>query len=418
MYGGAHTPQNLQCYLWCQLAARRMSLEPSLLFLKCGQYALLLLAIFFGHLVGTPRASGQEILLRFQPSGFSLPVFIDLDRSEVRFKTEPDFEGNDIVRGSIPTGETHSDFIGFAWDQTNAELYVDANQNLDLTDDPGQPFTASEISGIEQAYRDIQVVLSHGENPVPYHFNLQFIGRWYAAANVTSGWVGEATIGGARFRIDAADNFDGEWGAGDRFSMKPLTRVAIDEQSRPVEEPFSFFNTRYGMGIPTHAIVDGSIYDVYGDFSETAEGIAVRFAFSATEAPTGQIQLEGQHIQELWLKRHDGTSMLYVSGNPMQVPMGSYTAHVIVLDGGWISNEPAPSIRVQVRPGEASPLRVGGPLKHSVECMPSGSSMLLTYTLRGVGGESYEKPGSYAVPPAFTIYRGSTRVATGNFEYG
>jgi hypothetical protein len=397
-----------------------MSREPSRLFLKCGQHVLILLAFFFG-LAGTPCAgaeSEQEILLRFQPSGFSLPVFIDLGRSEVRFKTEPDFGGKGIVRGSIPAGATHSDFIGFAWDQTNAELYVDANQNLDLTDDPGQPFTASQISGIEQSFRDIHVVLHHGDNRVPYRFNLRFMGTWYAAANITSGWAGDATIGGARFRIDAADDFDGEWGAGDRFSMKPLTSIAIAEPSRPVDDPFLYFNTRDDVGIPTHAVVDGSTYDVYGDFSETAEGIAVRVAFSVTEAPTGQVQLEGQHIQELLLKRHDGTSILYVSGNPMQIPVGSYTAHAITLDGGWISNEPVPSIRVQVRPGEARPLRVGGPLKHSVECMPSGSSILLTYTLRGVGGESYEKPGSYAEPPAFTIYRGSTRVASGNFEYG
>ncbi len=430
MYGGDYTLRKHRRFPTRLNATQRMLCRWAGTFFTSAWYSFLFLVYFSGYLAGAPCASAEsgqgeappeeEIVLTFQPDGFSLPVSVELSRSEVRFRAEPDFGGRNILRGSIPTGMTHSEFIGFAWDQTNAELYVDSNQNLDLTDDPGQPFSVSYAGGLRMghAFQGIHVVVRHGEVAVPYNFNMQFMGTWFCQANVRSGWRGEATFTDGRYQVTIVDNFDGQLGLGDHFEVKPSTLVSAVGQRTPVEDTFAFFSGIYDPGIPACIVVDGTPYKVEGSLSETSGGATVRLAFSGVDTPTGEIRLEGQHIEKLVLRRQDDTSLLYVSGNPIRVPTGTYTVHTIALDGGWTSNEPGSRSAVIVRAGKTAPLKAGGPLKHDVELTTSGASVLLTYTVRGVGGEAYQVSGSQAKPPEFAVYRGDTRIASGNFEYG
>ena len=54
----------------------------------------------------------------------------------MKFRKEPDFGKDKVVRSALRIGPGKNDFMGFAVNLTRRSLYLDLNQNLDLTDDP------------------------------------------------------------------------------------------------------------------------------------------------------------------------------------------------------------------------------------------------------------------------------------------
>ncbi len=421
MYGGIRTRQGLRrtwtvsCYLTaaCYLTRRCLVFAGVFFFLYRGGFS-----VANADTDQTLMPPGQDVLLAFQADGLELPVFIDAGRSEVRFRNEPDFGQRHVVRGSIPVGPDRPEFVGFAWDEVRAQLYVDLNQNLDLTDDPGQPIAASYQEGIEQGFRGIRFALERGDIVTPYHFDLRFMGEWWAQADITSGWVGWVTLGGNDYRVSITDNFDGALGDGDRLEVVPADRVPAEVEHDPFEGSFVFFNTRDSLGLPTTIIADGIPYEVQPSFSGSPAGTAVQVRFSEIQSVMGKVQIEGRSINEMILQDWDGAPLLYVSGNPINLPAGTYTVHSAALDGGWTLIDREPKPRVVVRTEAMASLKAGGPLRHDVTIAPSGNSVLMSYAVLGLGGESYERAGQTSDTPTFAVYRGETPVAAGNFEYG
>ena len=67
--------------------------------------------------------------------------------------------------------------------------------------------------------------------------------------------------------------------------------------------------------------------------------------------------------------------------------------------------------------GEQTTLRVGAPLKHTVEVTRRGRLLTLNYALIGAGGEQYTS-GNRINPPGFRIFKGDREIASGRFEFG
>jgi hypothetical protein len=76
---------------------------------------------------------------------------------------------------------------------------------------------------------------------------------------------------------------------------------------------------------------------------------------------------------------------------------------------------------VQFRVTDKSPatLTVGGPLTNTVMVNRRGQELRLDYELVGAGGQAYQLPNRDPLkPPAFTVYKGTKKIASGTFEYG
>jgi hypothetical protein len=96
-------------------------------------------ALFFHPPLRAQTATAGATLsfpLTFTEKGSSLSTVINLGGQEVKFRKEPDFGKDRIVRRALKVGPDKDDFIGIAADLTTHTLYLDLNQNLDLTDDP------------------------------------------------------------------------------------------------------------------------------------------------------------------------------------------------------------------------------------------------------------------------------------------
>ncbi len=154
--------------------------------------------------------------------------------------------------------------------------------------------------------------------------------------------------------------------------------------------------------------------------------IAMFACLSAVTAAETQnlasLNIEGQGIKQLILKDQDGRTRTFESPGPMvTLPPGNYTVHTIRLEGDHYAQShrlPA-ELQVIADPNAPATLKIGAPLRQVVKVERQGPVMALSYELVGQGGEPYaisrNRPEQR---PAFTVYKGDRKVASGDFEFG
>ncbi|MCC6486157.1 MAG: hypothetical protein IT364_01540 [Candidatus Hydrogenedentes bacterium] len=392
---------------------------PRLPFLPAG---LLLLSCLFISFVAVPDDAAvpaneaPQFTLTYRPDGFALSSYVSLESREVDFKQEPDFGDHPVVRGAIPTGTGPAEFIGFAWDQADDVLYVDTNQNLDLTDEADQPYDSTR-SLVGNKFRGIRVTRDQEGISIPYVLDLEFMGTWLCEVTVTSGWRTEAEIGGIPYVIELVDNLDGSLGEGDSLHVSRW-EISSAEKDRTLQAVASSpFSADIG-GIPEFIAAEGVTHSIQKGFVQTSDGAAIQITLHPADGSLGELSIQGEHIQELVLGKNNRPSVLYLSGNPIRVPAGTYSVHSATLEGGWTTDLPQSGQAALVQVEGSATLRVGGPLKQDVSVSRSGNTLTLEYIVTGAGGEVYRQPEATLDPPQFAVYRGETCVATGQFEYG
>lgn len=400
--------------------------------------------------------------LQHKETGFSLQVPIDIEGKEVVFKKEPDFAGRAITRGALQTGRDESNFIGFAWDKREGELYLDLNQNLDLTDDPvyrsnpAQPF---------QRFQNVKLTLTVGELSVPYVIDFDFFGPFGPSASVRSGWQSEIELNGKKWLLAVVDNMDGIIGKipsfeepsnlSDPFDFTSLLglpgsdvlvlktgdapeEVAEDKPAGtdlfPVPMPgfFEEMSDPDRFPVPQRLSFDGASYDLAFAFEPGETQTELVATFTESDAPTGELRIGGQFIKRLVLEEdaRDGLSLVILDSPDatVTIPGGEYSTERVDLEdtrsGRLLRAEPYDS-RVVIVANKSALLNVGGPLKHDLSVDRRGRTLELTYALAGAGGENYTDPEPTAPflqsterKPKFYIYRGDTTIASGSFEYG
>ncbi len=414
------------------------------LVLLCFILSTLFLAPAYSAATATPQSDTQPVQkvfhLNYVEEGFAHSVSVDMDEREVIFKAEPDFGDKGIIRGALPVGPGENDYIGFACDvggMGSGTVYLDANRNLDLTDDepvklsfdmPTDRFPLNMFEGIH-----FETVV--GELTVPYVFGMDVIGLWPgqpASCDVTirSGWEGEIELHGTKWMMGVADNLDGVFDEKDFLGLK-----SPESTETPVDE--------LRLAVVQNIMLDGNAYDLALALEPGEKTPVLAATFTEVHPPLGTLKLSGKFISRMVLKRDEegaasGIVVLDSPAETAEVPVGEYAPVTVFLESGankkekkWFS---ATIERVVVGDGEPVPLKVGGPLNNTATVQRRGMSLVLSHELRGIGGELYAEPeldlAHLLSSPdffdmafldkhaTFAVYRNDRRIASGSFDYG
>jgi hypothetical protein len=144
-------------------------------------------------------------------------------------------------------------------------------------------------------------------------------------------------------------------------------------------------------------------------------------AAQGPKIPLGKLTLEGESITRLILRREeDGQREEF--RRPEQVielPVGEYRVEEVHLEGGYTcyaSRELRPLVAT-VGADEQATLKIGAPLRHTLQINRQGRCLTMDYALVGAGGEQYSG-GNRGEAPGFHVYQGDKELASGKFESG
>ena len=140
----------------------------------------------------------------------------------------------------------------------------------------------------------------------------------------------------------------------------------------------------------------------------------------AREKASGELKLEGEHVERLVLRRKDGhTERFDQPGEVIELRVGQYHLLESHLDGGYSCFQGAVTQNKWIKIAENTPavLKAGAPLKQTLEVKRQGRTLALDYKLLGIGGEGYTHE-DRSNPPGFTVYKGDQEIASGQLAYG
>lgn len=386
--------------------------------LFCLALAVLLITCFHPYVPGAHAATAQTkhvFRLQYRDTGFYLNSPVNLESMEVIFKKEPDFGRRKIVRGALQIGQAESDFIGFAWDEAQCELYLDLNQNLDITDDPDGVYEC-DPGKYYQNFKRICIERDYGGVTVPYVIDLRIDRGSSPRVFVRSGWEGEIELNGKRWAAAVADNMDGNIDSSDRLILN------IHKDEAGVSE--AMLNTG-DLSVPQRLSIDGHSYEPAFAFEPGETRTELVATFTESAVPMGELKIAGQSIKWLLLEQDgsDGSPLVVLDepNDSVAVPVGEYYRQRIYLD----SRGPRGLFRayrydtVHVAANRPVQLNVGGPVKHELTVRRWGNTLHLNYLLAGLGGENYTV--RWLNPQEqvqFAVYKADTKIASGAFEYG
>ncbi|MBZ5499418.1 MAG: hypothetical protein LAP85_23720 [Acidobacteriia bacterium] len=348
----------------------------------------------------------------------SLATRIELSKQEVKFRREPNFGGNDkVIRRALKIGPGQNDFIGFAVNFTSRTLYLDLNQNLDLTDDPQGVYKSVMVrgpSGYFAYFRGVRLDL--GNNGINRRYLLEpfyFLGENSTSIGIRSLYEGEIELQGRKWLFQVQDNLDGQFDAQDKFLITPVARSG---------DPKAL--TYRPMALPRILFIGGNQYQLAFAFG-AASGVAlVTATLTEHRSPMAEVTLDGKFVRRLILQGDARLAILESPGRTVTLPADNYRIQTVylvpaadkpVLTGVSTSE----TSRITVAAGAPNRLQIGAPFVSSVRAERKGSSLLLSYVLKGAAGEEYTvMTPDRRNPPKFVIYRGDRQVASGNFQFG
>ena len=355
-------------------------------------------------------APAHEFLLEYReelagPNLWPPEVHWDADRTPL-----PELGGLEVRRGALRIGESR--VVRLAWDGAQRTLYVDRNQNGDLSDD--EPIERVERRDRGPVYEHIELHAPEG----PEH------GMWKVLlpverpgtstpdgiAVVTSGWTGTVELGGMKYRFDAFDNLDGVFTPGtDQLELRAETNAA---------------GVRIGDAdaLPESVLLGTRLYDLSLSLDAGEDGGTVRATFTESSIPLFDCELLGTHLASLKLEPTGevAPSMMILLVRPsgrLRLPEGEYQARIEIDGGelGWLRSRGGVVVHAE---GE-SVLRAGCPLDNSIDYRRSGAATLeIEYQLRGQGGEKYELQPSCVPDRRFVVCVGDREVGSADFRYG
>ena len=137
------------------------------------------------------------------------------------------------------------------------------------------------------------------------------------------------------------------------------------------------------------------------------------------DSALGELKLEGEHVERLVLRRKDGrTERFEQPADTIELPEGQYQLLESRLKGDYACFQGGPKVAwVEVAKDKPAILKVGAPLKQTLDVKRRGKALVLDYKLLGLGCEIYTCP-DRTKPPTFAIYKGDKEIASGNFQYG
>lgn len=344
--------------------------------------------------------------------GVSLP-----QQQDVKFKKEPAYSGKRVNRGVLRLGRDSKQTLAYALDVAAEKLYVDANGNLDLTDDP-PAMNVSRGSG-RLDFLSIRVMRKIGDLTVPYRVNFNFENSLVAPTiTVGSGWSGVWTIGGVARHVELIDrNMDGQFDGEDGFILDQYLDLYLDNSP-----------------VPGAIVLGGAPYEMRFKLAPGKTDPELVCMLAPLAGPLGKLMIEGKSIERIVL---GGERQILIDrpGPAIELPAGRYMVAKLNLKLGekdhatnlaWnpqypVTGSPAPG-SVVIGEGTPATLKMGGPLAATIDAVADGDTVRLNYKLTGNGGESYPlntlAVNGAAAPPGFEVYQGDRKIAAGKFEFG
>ena len=357
---------------------------------------------------GEPSGDVQAVSrLRYEPSGFSLSVTAQLEGEKTPFRGEPKVAGAQVTRAWVTIERSKSVRLACVWDRAAAKVHLDLNGNQDLSDDPAVALT--EGGGSWRA-SGIRLLLGDDTGRREYVVDWRSDSKGSdVSLTVRSGWKGTIQAQGRAWRVTVADNLDGVLDSADALTV----RTAESALASPVK-----------LQVPALLCLDGASGAVSFRLETAQTGAEVVAGPPKALGPVGQLKIEGTSIGYLTLGSTDGGRRrlaAFASPEPLvTLPVGTYRGRV------WLKGCPkGMSLRAQVnesievREGEVTKMKAGGPLNSIAHARREGSILGVDYRLEGIGGEEYTKQ-AYAPPnrPWVTITKGSRVCVSDVFEYG
>ncbi len=361
------------------------------------------------------------------------------------FAKEPLLAERKVKRGRLQFAGDKGQGLGFIWDAEPARLYLDLNRNDDLTDDTNGVFiaqTSTRSAGrlLNQDFRDVRLSLqtASGDFPMLFDLSMRDSGRLYVPASLRSFYAGKVTLAGQDWQVGIVES--------------PHRVGSLEDASllvRPWANRELAFQTTGGdlqaFALPKALFIGGRLVALVPTWEGEGGNRRCRLELVEKLVPLGELKITGQYIGRALLKNSERAVLLDAPAPSVSVPVGNYTScrvHLqngesraqqederLEIDGG--SSSSGASLKgsyldqdvvrtMVVQTGKPATLAVGGPLTNTVTLKRRGNMLVLSHSLVGAGGETYELDGGRDSdhPPTWAIYRGDKQLATGKFEFG
>jgi hypothetical protein len=394
-----------------------------------------------------------------------------------RFKKEPAFNGRNVFRGFFCLGTDTNLFVPFAWDEEQRRLYVDANRNLDLTDDAPGGYLAADRSlelfrgvrlqfpspqGAFQVLVDAHVFgfatgVQFGQGVVPAYKPRVFL-------YVRSLWEGGVELDGKKWYLAVVNGLDGR--IGPAASLRQVASRMVLRPWKQRSEPFLWWHATLEKvhslahvklaTFPYRWAGDAEIYDAFNlpenlcfqdrayhldCHTETGNGPAnLAVTFNPAQPALGKLRVNGEYLHRVVL---DGgaspggfTAVLdspspdhagAESGMDVQVPVGTYPRQIVLLQRQGYTNVAAAVVTnpIVVTETNTNVFTAGGPLHNSASFVQSsvmfrlGQVVSFNYQLTNASGLAFRMVNlDEKAPPQFEVRQGDNLVAQGSFQFG
>ena len=368
------------------------------------------------EIVAEPSPAGVHTFrLRYQPDGFRFPQYFDYGEREVVFKEEPKFEGTEIVRGALAVGPEQSVVFGFAWDKEGRALYLDADRDLDLTDERPWDQSAKEWDWCA-CFNGISLQVPVDGHPVDCRIDLDLYHSSPSGnVDVRSGWVGRVNLEGRDYQVAFPVNLaDGLFAFGAPMVFARGAR-GLDWGNITPSHPACLWAT-------PELFLNGASYKLETRF----DGNDMLLSFTEIDRPLGTVLFKGEHVERLVLveRLEDSTFSQAVLDSPsgtIELPVGRYSMGTIRLDYGSTPTPWKGTVIGGIEIHDDGPIELcyGTPLKNVVTTTCSMSEVTLHQRVTGIGGGWYSPSDETEEDaPTYAIRHAGKEVVAGKFEYG
>jgi hypothetical protein len=367
----------------------------------------------------SPPPSGSIVDLTYTETPYSVNnLAITLTEQATPFKHEP-LPGGKTIRGALNFGAA-TNSIAFFWQRDAGKLFLDLNQNPDLTNDPAGVFPNSGARSYNyQTFTNIPLALRTPAGAIRVVADLAFFNygpRPTCSAALHSFWQGRVTLGGQDWQVGLVPDFtQTNFCAGGGLLLRPWARR---------DEPFSAGGNTYdALPFSPKVFVAGRAYQVRCLPAVRGAEFSPSLQWTERTVPLGDLKVTGRFIRRLVLTGGDSLVICERPAEMVKVPTGAYSSPRVLLEqnGAQAFCTAAQSVAsksILVTGQGPAVLAVGGPLTNSVSTMRRGEDLVLSYQLLGAGGGYQMVNVDRSKPPAFAVYQGQKQIAAGSFEFG
>jgi hypothetical protein len=362
-------------------------------------------------------------------------------RPPERLSEEPVYFSKRPLYGEINLGDAEDSKYVLVIDESKGTrsgydtLYIDANNNEDLTDD-AKVVAKSTVNSQMTEFPQVELAVEYGGSKYPYYLTPQVYSFGDTQVNWSSAGYceGEITFGDKTYRVALFDDtcngaFNDAYAIPRGYPRSGAVNAQGDTLVIDVNGDGEFrkhiYDTPEMYHVGKYVSFGDKCYEL--EIDPSGRKVTVR----ESESPHGYVTTD-QDGYSVELLGDDGALKLAGSARTLKVPAGEYrfagsSFEVKDDDGGlwkmigrgdWRQNA------ISVNPGENAEVPFGPPLTASVKATRSGNSFQFSLEIKGQGGETYaaneiQKDGSLLPPPRFEVRNGDGEtIASADFAYG